>query len=151
MSFIISNTFNVEQTYSLSEISKTLVPSRIEGVQVFALIRVYASEWEDCLVEVNEVCALAWVKKHNNTLPYPISPEVIEAAHGIRQRLLFNETKLCHRSGSYMSTATATSERPTKKTGSTAKLHITCLVSEPNFFVLEMTGEHTSHVPGDRE
>jgi hypothetical protein len=88
------NSFNVERRYSLSEINEALVPSSIVGVMNFTSIKVLASEWEEYLEEINKACALAWIKKHNNTLPYPITPEVIQAAQGTRQRFLFRETRL---------------------------------------------------------
>lgn len=140
--------------FSLSEINEALSSSTVHGVMAFRKISVYANEWEACLEELNEACAFSWVKKNNNIYPYPITPEIIDRAQGTRQRLLFSETRLCHRSGRYESVATATSDRPvqkvTKKVGCPAKLSITCAVSRPDVFVFEIIGEHRGHTPGDR-
>jgi hypothetical protein len=53
----------------------------------FSKINVFANEWKACLNEVNEACALSWVKRNLNLFA-PITPEEIERAQSTNHRLM---------------------------------------------------------------
>ena len=143
---------NNEIIYSLENIHHALSPGTISGVYALTCsIKVKASDWQDCLEEISELCAMKWVVFSSNK--QPTSMDTQEALQK-KIRMRYSDKFICHRSGSYASVA-RDEGRPTKKksmkAGCTASLSIKCYFTEPEVYhFIPVVQEHAFHIPGDQ-
>lgn len=135
----------ISHPVSLIDINNVLEQSEVTGIMKpkFDTIYVRKEDWKDCLVEIEEACAVSWTITKSNKLSENVS--------NVRQRKIYAELRKCHRNGSYVSVA---KDRPiqkeSKKCNCKAQLKIDCLLKYPSVFIFSFRGNHEGHIPGDR-
>lgn len=107
-------------------------------------VHVRASEWEDCLKRISELCGTKWNTKQEN--------------RGDGTRIIYSKSFYCHRAGSYTpQREVRTGQKDTKKCGCIARLKITIWSNKPDECEIKMTHGHVkrdreiAHTPGTLE
>ncbi|OAD68589.1 hypothetical protein PHYBLDRAFT_63502 [Phycomyces blakesleeanus NRRL 1555(-)] len=114
--------------YTLATISEALECTSVPGVMTLRLdttIKVRASEWRDCLLEISESCAVKWIIHNSNKQPTDITAE---------------EAK---------DSAMRVVQKRTKKNKCSALLHVRGFFKMPEWYEITLTKDHTEHTPGD--
>ncbi|KAI8647806.1 hypothetical protein BD408DRAFT_333355, partial [Parasitella parasitica] len=130
--------------YSVANIKNALsiMPSnQSRKLPLDVVIYVKASVWEACLLKINEYCGTKWTKLRK----WKSSDKVV-----------FGETRQCHRSGAYESKRSVRiGQKDSKRCGCAAQLSIASyhanVPSHLGSDVVEfkLLKDHTNHTPGD--
>ncbi|KAG2215505.1 hypothetical protein INT46_006765 [Mucor plumbeus] len=130
--------------YSVANIKDALsiIPSNQSNkLPLDVVIYVRASVWEACLLKINEYCGTKWTKlrkwKSND-------------------KVIFGETRQCHRSGAYESKRSVRiGQKDSKRCGCVAQLSIARYHENvaghlgSDVVEFKLLKDHTNHVPGD--
>lgn len=149
----------IETIFNSANIGEALTESPIAGVmQLTETIKVDASDWENCLHRIENLCAVKWIiwsahkkRKLSNDDEEHVASETMKKSRV--KRVLFTSTYQCHRAGSYTSAAQTEGryvQKRTKKCNCSAKLKVVCYYKTPDFYFFVPLGPHINHVPGDR-